>query len=244
MRVVGGNCDVGCALREMRECVEEDESVLGRSDWVGERLECLEGGCAREKCCEMGRSGNEPESARMWVKALGSWTALVMSGGSVGGVSATRSSCRSGERRTSFRGERGECGVFHWFASAMMGLDISRGLSFLAKRRKIDAFLNSGGGCAVSTIPMTQGTFASLSDELLAEFVYHLSEDRLARWTTNFDHTTHPRTNYRDIKNLSLVSKRCRLAPAQTVFFALYVSIYHGKDHSADGRAPWMAALS
>lgn len=84
------------------------------------------------------------------MRVLGFWFGLVLRGGSVGGTSATRSSCRSGERRTSFRGERGDCGVFHWFASAMMGLEISRGLSFLAKRRKMDAFLNSGGGCVVS----------------------------------------------------------------------------------------------
>ena len=79
---------------------------------------------------------------------------LVLRGGSVGGASAIRSSCRSGERRTSFRGERGDCGVFHWFASPMMGLEMSGGLSFLEKRRKIDAFPNSGGSCVVSIANM------------------------------------------------------------------------------------------
>jgi hypothetical protein len=80
------------------------------------------------------------------MNALDFWVGLVLRGGSVGGASAIRSSCRSGERRTSFRGERGDCGGFHWFASPMIGLEMSRGLSFLEKRRKIDAFLNSGGG--------------------------------------------------------------------------------------------------
>lgn len=82
------------------------------------------------------------------------WAGLLLRGGSVGGASATRSSCRSVERRTSFRGERGDCGEFCWFASRMIGLDISRGLSLLVKRRKIDAFLNSGGGCVVSIADM------------------------------------------------------------------------------------------
>ena len=36
----------------------------------------------------------------------------------------------------------------------MIGLDTSSGLSFLVKRRKIDAFLNSGGGCVVSIANM------------------------------------------------------------------------------------------
>jgi hypothetical protein len=88
------------------------------------------------------------------MNALDFWVGLVLRGGSVGGASAIRSSCRSGERRTSFRGERGDCGGFHWFASPMIGLEMSRGLSFLEKRRKIDAFLNSGGGCVVSIASM------------------------------------------------------------------------------------------
>jgi hypothetical protein len=93
-------------------------------------------------------------------KVLGFCVGLLVRGGSVGGISATRSSCRSGERRTNFRGERGDCGVFHWFASAMIGLDMSRGLSFLVKRRKIDAFLNNGGGCVVSIANMISNVLA------------------------------------------------------------------------------------
>lgn len=47
----------------------------------------------------------------------------------------------------------------------MIGLDISRGLSFRVKRRKTDFFLNSGGGCGVSIANMVSmyidPTFAS-----------------------------------------------------------------------------------
>lgn len=99
MRVLCGKEDVACALRETRECVEQLLSVLDRLEW--ERYDRVDDvgdvGCGRENCWEIGSSRETPESTRL---CLG----LVVSGGSVGGVSEMRSSGVSIDRRTSFRG--------------------------------------------------------------------------------------------------------------------------------------------
>lgn len=158
MCVVCGKGDVACAVRDTRELVEEVEEVLGRLEWFDRG----DAGGGWVDWWEIGRSGKEPESTRMCVmNVLGFGIGLVLRGGSDGGVSGMRSSCRSVDRRTSLRGYRGDCGDCGVsgdccsLASLMMGLDISRGCSRFVKRRKIDFFLNSCGGSVELIANMT-----------------------------------------------------------------------------------------
>ena len=117
-----------------------------------ERLEWRECECTGET----GRSANEAESMRLClvnglaVNGLGCVVGFT-SGCAV--ASNIQLGLRSGARRSSWRGDAGEY-VHAAIVSGMMGLDISSGLSFLAKRRNMDGFLNNGGGCVVSMASM------------------------------------------------------------------------------------------
>lgn len=73
---------------------------------------CWGDGGGRENCCEMGSEEKEPaESTRIcFMNVVWFQMGLVLRAGSDGGVSGMRSSCRSVERRCSFRGERGDGG--------------------------------------------------------------------------------------------------------------------------------------